>query len=359
MLESLTPPIARVVGDALAILCTAAAEHNDDGHWLALLLFAKLVLRRTPRSQARSALPAVDARVRLFASGHRAALFAEAASDAAAAAARPRPQRTAFPVESERFAPFGLSAIASTDATVATVDPAVLRRCERLVKRQQLSKAAAALSAAKVADVNDETAADMQAKHPTGPPVVAIPHLERLPPIPSVSAKTMRRVLGRFALGTSAGPLGLSAQHLLDCCNVVGSRLPDALSALVVTMLTRDVPICIRPFLFGARLVALVKKDGGLRPIACGEIFRRLAGKLLCVLHKQHLHDLFLERSQVGVGVPAGADAMVFAARNAARQLSDGYGVVKLDFRNAFNEVHRSAVLDATAKFLPGLAGSR
>ena len=33
---------------------------------------------------------------------------------------------------------------------------------------------------------------------------------------------------------------------------------------------------------FGARLVGLVKVDQTLRPIACGEVLRRLAGKILC-----------------------------------------------------------------------------
>jgi hypothetical protein len=40
-------------------------------------------------------------------------------------------------------------------------------------------------------------------------------------------------------------------------------------------------PDALRPIFFGARLIGLLKKDGGIRPIACGDVFRRLAGRLL------------------------------------------------------------------------------
>ena len=354
MIERLPAPAARTVGHALATLCFAAAEKNDVTHWTALLTFAKLVLRRTPRSQARHVTKTIDDRLRRLALGHHFALLLEAEDDAKTFASRERPSKTSFPVDVEDAkGPFSIAAVAATDATADAVDPAILRRCERLVKNQQLSKAAAALSAARVADVNDASVADMRQKHPCGPSDVPCPVLPRLPPTPSISGKSTLKVLQQFPLGTAAGPLGLAAQHLLDCCCVVGSTLPDALAAVCTTLLSKEVPQEVRPFLFGARLIALVKKDGGLRPIACGEILRRLAGKTLCSLHKTRLREHLLERSQIGVGVRAGADAMVFAARDAVAQISDDYAAVKLDFRNAFNEIHRSAVLEAIAAAVP------
>jgi hypothetical protein len=118
-------------------------------------------------------------------------------------------------------------------------------------------------------------------------------------------------------------------------------------------MYSHPPPEEVRPYLFGARLVALVKKDGGLRPIACGEILRRLCGKVICNKQKDRLREILLRCSQVGVGVPAGADAMYFAARDAASRVAPGYAIVKLDFKNAFNEVHRSAILAAVADAAP------
>ena len=44
-------------------------------------------------------------------------------------------------------------------------------------------------------------------------------------------------------------------------------------------MLTGDIPEEIKPVFAGANLIALMKKDGGTRPVASGEYLRRLASK--------------------------------------------------------------------------------
>ena len=50
----------------------------------------------------------------------------------------------------------------------------------------------------------------------------------------------------------------------------------------VVYLMTRwEVPEAMSPFLCGARIHATVKKDGGLRPIAVGNMIPRLTSKLI------------------------------------------------------------------------------
>ena len=49
-----------------------------------------------------------------------------------------------------------------------------------------------------------------------------------------------------------------------------------ALTRLVNTMAAGKVPERVRPFLCGARLVAGKKKDNSLRPIAIGNLLRRV-----------------------------------------------------------------------------------
>ena len=39
------------------------------------------------------------------------------------------------------------------------------------------------------------------------------------------------------------------------------------------------IPEALRPFFLGAKLIALMKIDGGLRPIAIGNTLRRIASK--------------------------------------------------------------------------------
>ena len=59
---------------------------------------------------------------------------------------------------------------------------------------------------------------------------------------------------------------------------------------------------------------------------------------------------------QVGVGVPAGAEAAVHATNQALAALQLWAGCLKLDFRNAFNSVSRQAVLTAARPHMPELA---
>ena len=61
-------------------------------------------------------------------------------------------------------------------------------------------------------------------------------------------------------------------------------------------------------------LLALPKPKGGLRPIAIGEILRRLTGKCLCATVKEEAKAYFAPL-QVGVACPLGVDAAVHGSR--------------------------------------------
>ena len=57
------------------------------------------------------------------------------------------------------------------------------------------------------------------------------------------------------------------------------------------------------PWMVGAPLIALQKKTGGFRPIAIGDVIRRLASRLCCKSVHSLLPDIFLPYHQVGVAV--------------------------------------------------------
>ena len=103
----------------------------------------------------------------------------------------------------------------------------------------------------------------------------------------------------------------------------------------------------------GARLVGLVKRDRTLRPVAAGDVLRRMAGRLLSRHVAPDARKFFLARKQVGVAVEGGADAAIAACRDTARTLPEGHVIVKIDQRNAFNSVQRAAMLDAVAEDFP------
>ena len=72
-------------------------------------------------------------------------------------------------------------------------------------------------------------------------------------------------------------------------------------------------------FLAGGSLTALNKlKDGCLsdvRPIAVGEVLRRLTGKCLCALVKLKASDFF-EPLQFGVACPLGSETIIHGIRS-------------------------------------------
>ena len=107
-----------------------------------------------------------------------------------------------------------------------------------------------------------------------------------------------------------------------------------------------------RKFFFAANLTALHKKDGGIRPIAVGNVFRRLASKTACRPVIQSMKNHFFP-VQLGVGVPEGCEAAGHAVRSLflKRDISpcanpkNGMILVKLDMKNAFNTIRRDHFL--------------
>jgi hypothetical protein len=131
------------------------------------------------------------------------------------------------------------------------------------------------------------------------------------------------------------------------------ASLLKQLTALINLMLSGQVNADIVPVLYGANLIALAKKDGGIRPIAVGFTFRRLASKLCCRKFSERLTKVFKPR-QLGFGIKGGCEAAVHAARTFLSR--PGYEVfVKVDVKNAFNSVDRGALLAEAKKVLPEL----
>ena len=104
--------------------------------------------------------------------------------------------------------------------------------------------------------------------------------------------------------------------------------------------------------LYGGRLLALKKKDGGLRPIAIGYTIRRLAAKCANKYDTEKLAAQ-LAPIQLGVSIPGGAEAAVHALRRCADDLPNDHIIVKLDFTNAFNTLRCDEMLDAIWRQVP------
>ena len=157
-----------------------------------------------------------------------------------------------------------------------------------------------------------------------------------------------------FPSGSSGGIDGFTPQHLKDLVGEAGLEGPlvVALTGFVNTLLRGDSPEAIIPILFGGRLIALAKKEGGIRPIAVGSVWRRLASKCASTYAIRATRDLLAPR-QVGVGVPGGAEASVHASRRFIDSLKTNQFFFKLDFSNALNTPRRDSMLEAVKAEVP------
>ena len=54
-----------------------------------------------------------------------------------------------------------------------------------------------------------------------------------------------------------------------------------------------------------------------------------------------------LKKKKKNVGTPGGCEAAVHATRRFVESMPDDHCVVKLDFSNAFNSLHRDVMLEA------------
>ncbi|XP_063617938.1 uncharacterized protein LOC134790882 [Cydia splendana] len=201
-----------------------------------------------------------------------------------------------------------------------------------------------------------DTLLALQTKHPPGP---TTPHFLDPPTANQACLQIKNRdvIVGilSFKIGSAAGLDGLSPQHLKDLTSHsvgdAGERLVDSLTKLINLMYTGNVNPEIVPILYGANLIALTKKDGGVRPIAVGSTLRRLASKIAVRYIISKLKPLF-EPVQLGFGIKGGCEAAVHALRTYLSN-SPCDVLVKIDVRNAFNSVNRDTLLTEIKNNIP------
>jgi hypothetical protein len=103
----------------------------------------------------------------------------------------------------------------------------------------------------------------------------------------------------------------------------------------------------------GARLVALAKERGGIRPIGVTDVLRRLAGRVLVSVYRDDLAAHFVSPSgrvvQFAVGRPHGSTTCCIATNEHLR-LHPDEAVMNGDVKNAFNETMRLAMAAGIAQ---------
>ena len=103
-----------------------------------------------------------------------------------------------------------------------------------------------------------------------------------------------------------------------------------------------------------ATLLPFVKKGGGHRPIAVGEVLRRLTSKCISLSVHSLTPDI-LSPLQLGVAVPNGAEAIVHAVKPVRLNPNippTSKWILLIDFANAFNSVNREHMFTSIREVL-------
>ena len=324
------PAAARSLwGKALSHALADVAQCNDERAWREFLMRPQCVLCSPPRGgrkHHKAAAAYTKDRLQRWLEGDRQALWED----------RHRPARGA---------PRKRSAEQRRELATA------------LAREGFDRKACDALVAEGLCPDTPETAEALRALHPSQPAVAV--DTAALPLAHEVVPDEVAKALRAFPVDTAPGPPGLRVQHLRKARQPGDTLVLMEQLAAVVNLLARgQACAAAAPVLAGASLVAVPKPKGGVRPIAIGEVMRRLTGKCLMTAVREEARA-FLWPAQLGVGVPAGAETAVHTARAwLSRQQAAGNRKVllKLDFRNAFNCLSRQAMLATIASHFPTLA---
>ena len=331
---------AKVLASTVGDVC---ADPTSSKRWLLLYILPRCVLRARPSevaSSGRSAAHIVKEACRRWRSGEAAALWTEAVK-----AQRPPPKK-------------GRKKAVVDDPL--SQEKRNARRAAALIQDGQLSRAAKALVSRGMDQSSAASKKEMEDKHPQADP----PPVSEEEPSESAFTCSSRQVydaIMSFKSGTAPGPSGLRAEHLKEAKGRGegrGAAALGSLTRLVNCMAAGSVSQEVAPFLFGANLFAVIKKSGGYRPVAVGDILRRLTSKVI-MREVAGPAAQMLRPLQFGVGVRGGCEAVVHATRatiNSEVVPPEQRWCLQVDFKNGFNNIDRSHMFAEVRRRFPQLS---
>ncbi len=233
------------------------------------------------------------------------------------------------------------------------------RRARRAAQDGRYSKAIQALTSDGLASPSPEILQEMRKKHPQAPPP-SVP----LDPVPSpaiLSEPAVLKGVHSFPNASAPGPSGLRPSHLQEAIRCpspdCAAQALTTLTSLVNLLAAGRAPPSVLPHLCGATLLASPKKSGGHRPIAVGEVMRRLTSKCLASTSRSSAISS-LTPLQLGVGVKGGCEAIIHSTSHLLSSSNDPdqCWCLFLDFSNAFNCISRESMFAEIRQRIPHLA---
>jgi hypothetical protein len=197
----------------------------------------------------------------------------------------------------------------------------VLETAVQHARQGRLGKACATLSSSGLAPNSDLTTDLLSKKHPQCDPPEPV-DVVATPPLQLDAVFDLPSILSSFSKNVGTDGTNFRVQHLIDAAE---AHLPlpylPRLKKVINILLRGSAPADIQRCLAGARLTALAKGGDDVRPIAAGNIFRRIASKCACFLLHSRAQAAFAPL-QVGVAFRGGAEQIIHStiyAKNFSR----------------------------------------
>ncbi|CAN0003281.1 unnamed protein product [Ascophyllum nodosum] len=156
---------------------------------------------------------------------------------------------------------------------------------------------------------------------------------------------TVNAVIKKPNPQSAAGLSGLRYSHLQAA---LSDELVEDLAAFATLVFTsRVLPHGFWTLKASANLCALGQKA---RPVACGDVLRRVIGAVFCSRYGRKLADYFQSWGPCGVAISGGVEIMGLTA---TLGFEEGYTTLSYDGANVFNSICHLRFLPALAEIVP------
>jgi hypothetical protein len=238
------------------------------------------------------------------------------------------------------------------ELTDLQAEEAQIKRTARLLQSGNVAKALSTMSSQALPHA-PEDAEVAQQLHPSDDGIILRdPDCVYRHPAPRITDKELVSRLKSRDPYTAAGPSGKSyatLQELMKLKRAKGSGAgPFSMALRIMAQTYIDgwyLHHRAHDVLARSLLVLLKKPDGRLRPIGIGEAFANLSRALVTSKVIKELRDLFPDDH--GFAQACGTESLIHKLTAALRG-EEHTAILALDCSNAFNELHRQAILDGT-----------
>eukprot|EP01091_Cochliopodium_minus_P008654 TRINITY_DN1999_c0_g1_i12.p1 TRINITY_DN1999_c0_g1~~TRINITY_DN1999_c0_g1_i12.p1 ORF type:complete len:1018 (+),score=208.55 TRINITY_DN1999_c0_g1_i12:231-3056(+) len=236
-----------------------------------------------------------------------------------------------------------------------------IRTAKKLVALGRDRNAKNVLESKGKAVIDNEGFVKLQEKFPQNIGMRIIPE-EDPPEIIKVQPKIVRKSIYSFNKNTSCGRDSWKISHIIS---FIKTGVPHynnvnlkTLTKFINNILSGKLPKTAAPFFTSAPLLLFVGQDSVPRPIACGEIFRRLSSKVLVASQKLAIKKQFGNTGQMAISETSGGEKIIHIAQSIVAKNGNqkGLSVLKIDLKNAFNSVDRNVMFKEVRSKLPRMS---